>query len=330
MPSITPSVAGSQQPVFDPAKDTASPPGQMNSTPPPGDGLTLDLYGPDTSAPIGHDESEVDADDFDVLDFDGDFADLLADVRQEDRPRVREGSAQIESKPMPSAHAPAPAPLNNELQQKASATLASNPGEFFGFVAKNTNPNSLWFRIKNLAGIIADLFQLKKPTLALHQNCVHCSVAVDETLAQFAEKRSASTPNLYQVTTRKPAAFFALYGKDPDSVPARPNALLEQLRDCIPPGSRACITVPVAGQYLSHAMNFVRMDDRDFIICGQQNKVYDLSLPTDVQHFYERYNVNPDEDQRPLCYLITGEAPSHAPQDQAKVDAAPQPEHIRA
>jgi len=200
--------------------------------------------------------------------------------------------------------------LNAELKQRADC-LDAAPKDFLQFVAKNTNPRRTWFSFKNVLNIIAELISLKKPALVLNRNCVHCAQAVDRTLAHFTSEGHSDEPKLYQVAEGGRGNFQALIAllggrilPDQDK-----ETFVRTLSDEIGKGSRGCISIPVKNYPFSHAMNVVYMADGHgpYIICGQQNRVYNLRNDADLEHFWNRYELR--EDSATLI-VRTGQAPS--------------------
>lgn len=255
----------------------------------------VDLYAPTAYDPIsqpGLTESE-----FETIETQFTFESLV----KQDETGIQSG---LETKFLPED-----ARLNHELNVCAKRELNAHPEGFLKFVSAHTNPRRAWFSFKNLLHIIADYVSLRKPTLLLNANCVHCAAAVDRTLSQFtAEGRDSSAPKMYQVAEARPGCFTALmseqYGQ---SVDAEANFVYE-LKEVIDRGSRGCISIPVKNRKFSHAMNVVHMADGGgiYIVCGQQNRVYNLNDPADLQHFWGRYEIQPG---RSALIARTGRAP---------------------
>lgn len=256
----------------------------------------VDLYVPaPRDIPPG---SEITQDEFELIESEHSFESLIS--------HKTEAGAPAGTK---TAFLPDDAPLNHELNLRAEKDLDTQPQDFLKFVSKNTNPHRTWFSFKNLLHIIADLVSLKKPTLVLNQNCVHCAAAVDRTLAQFTpEGRGTNAPKLYQVAEGRRGSFEALMSQNPGQALQDRGRFVQDLTEVIGKGSRGCISIPVRNYPFSHAMNVVHMADGGgpYIVCGQQNRVYNLSEPTDLQHFWDRYEIQPD---RMAIIARTGQAP---------------------
>ena len=179
-------------------------------------------------------------------------------------------------------------------------------------MARNTNPQRTWLSFKNLLHILTDLISLKKPTLVLNQNCDHCARAVDQTLAQLTPQgRGPDTPRLHQVAEGRRGAFEALINQRPGRALQDQGAFIRELTEAISEGSRGCISMPVKGRPFSHAMNVVNMAGGNglYIVCGQQNRVYDLNDPGDLEHFWRRYEIRQDQA---AIIARTGKAPETA------------------
>ncbi len=278
-PVRTESLQTIQSPIQDPALDDF-----------------VDLYAPASQdMPLNGDITQ---DEFNVIETEDSFAELIHQRTETAAPTG-----------MKTAFLPDDAPLNHELNLRAERDLNTQPQDFLQFVAKNTNPHRTWFSFKNLLNIIADFISLKKPALVLNQNCVHCAQAVDRTLAQFTpEGRSSNTPKLHQVAEGRRGSFEALMNQHPGHTLQDQGTFVQELTTAIGKGSRGCISIPVKNYPFSHAMNVVHMADGGgpYIICGQQNRVYNLSAPTDLAHFWDRYELRQD---RLAIVTLTGQAP---------------------
>ncbi|MGB3276790.1 MAG: hypothetical protein WBA82_11430 [Castellaniella sp.] len=268
----------------------------LNQQPDPDLDDFVDLY-----APAPRDmppSSEITLDEFDLIESEHSFESLISQNTAADIPAG-----------LKTAFLPDDAPLNHELNLRAEQDLNAQPQDFLKFVSKNTNPQRTWFSFKNLLHIIADLVSLKKPTMVLNQNCVHCAAAVDRTLAQFTpEGRGSNAPKLYQVAEGRRGSFEALMNQHPGQALEDQSQFVQDLTEVIGKGSRGCISIPVKNYPFSHAMNVVHMADGGgpYIVCGQQNRVYNLSEPTDLQHFWDRYEI---QQGRMAIITKTGQAP---------------------
>ena len=182
--------------------------------------------------------------------------------------------------------------LNAELSQQFSI---NRPDIFFGFVANHTNPNRIEYSLRNFLLLVIVMIMTGKFSFVLQRNCVHCTHAVDRTLAQFiADSGPESEPQMYQLAERNAGAFVGIKGSKLDIALTRTaiNEVLYIIEDQVPAGKRAGIRVPVAGLPFAHAMNYVHLDSGEkFIICGQQRTRCNLQLPTDVIAFHTNYNV---------------------------------------
>lgn len=69
--------------------------------------------------------------------------------------------------------------------------------------------------------------------------------------------------------------------------------------------------MPVKGRPFSHTMNVVNMAGGNglYIVCGQQNRVYDLNDPGDLEHFWSRYEIRQNQA---AVIARTGQAPETA------------------
>lgn len=216
--------------------------------------------------------------------------------------------------------------INGLLHEKLAAREPENkPIEFLSLVAQNTNPGWASFAWDNFVQAIKACFEAKSLSpllnLGLSLNCVYCTRAVDLTLHQAFSglHGNAEQPHLIQVAEGRPAAFTSIF-HDVQSFSSRNGdaRYLEQLKDAIKPGQRACITVPVTGVKgrFSHAMNLINLGpassgapDRIFIICGQSGRVFDLQNDSDTEAFYARHtNDSPDDYENDVKYAISSNA----------------------
>ena len=223
--------------------------------------------------------------------------------------------------------------LNNRLSQELSSH-PNKPEAFFGFIAKNTNPNRISYLFQNIFSAISNFLTGKKLDTVVERNCVHCTQAVDKTLAQFCSNRATENPDLFQVgepgrgeflhitsTSGSKEQFRSLTHKS-DALSVLKEAVLNtddspstDPKDATSNHKRACFSIPVRGQPHSHAMNYVHYDDnKEFVICGQTGTVYDLSRAQDRNLFNSYYGVAESEGRpRVLQVLVTGEAPKELP-----------------
>ncbi len=259
----------------------------------------VDLYGP--ASPKVSSGQEVSPDEFELIETEDSFDMLISQDARESTPAGTK-----------TTFLPDDARLNDELGLRAERDLNANPKDFLQFVARNTNPQRTWFSFKNLLNILTDLISLKKPTLVLNQNSVHCARAVDQTLAQFTPQgRGPDTPRLHQVAEGRRGAFEALINQHPGLALEDQGAFIRELTEAIGEGSRGCISMPVKGRPFSHAMNVVNMTGGNglYIVCGQQNRVYDLNDPGDLEHFWSRYEIRQNQA---AVIARTGQAPETA------------------
>jgi hypothetical protein len=202
---------------------------------------------------------------------------------------------------------PADAELDHQLENDAGL-LNHQPETVLKFIAKNTNPRRIVYIFQNILTLITEFLKSGKANMVVERNCVHCTQAVERTLAQFplAEKQK---PRLFQVKNPGQGEFIGIS----PSVTAREltneSNLLDVLRSLVQPNERACIGVPVLGKPYSHAMNYVRYDKDEFVICGQTGTVYNMTSVTDQDKFAARYGVEKQAGDRFLQVIVTGQAP---------------------
>lgn len=229
---------------------------------------------------------------------------------------------------------PVNAELDNELTALAS-DINHNPKSVLQYVAKNTNPKRIWFNLKNLASIIKDLITFNKPLFILNKNCILCANAVDDTLSSMCNQNSQARMN--QAATRHAVRSVDLYlgslepSNDTKTFLSERNSVIPGLLERVETGRRACISVPVNGYPFSHVMNLVRMPDdgsseqsnRNFIICGQMGRIWDLGVQADIDDFHSRYGDRTNTHSAGVVTILeTGYAPSAMRPSQVSLGAS--------
>lgn len=248
------------------------------------------------------------------MDDDDDLVDLDVDEKAE-------AVALLEASPC--TYRAASDVLKAELKDMlAAGDLETDPRKVLELITQNTNPSWLAFSWSNLVDALKACYEKVSfsplVNIVFSQNCVHCTRAIDQTLAQmlaFSQGKSDDL-DLIQVDQGKADDFYRIHGamnskglavKDEQGV-----HFLEHLQKAILPGERACIAVPVksVGGKFSHAMNIINLGpapdkggDRCFILCGQTGRVYDLADPSDVSRFCDRYD-SPDPETQSVQYAL--------------------------
>jgi hypothetical protein len=202
---------------------------------------------------------------------------------------------------------PADAELDNQLENDAGL-LNHQPEIVLKFIAKNTNPRRIVYIFQNILTLITEFLKSGKANMVVERNCVHCTQAVEKTLTQFplAEKQK---PHLFQVKNPGQGEFVGISPSVTAQELTGERDLLDVLRSLVQPNQRACIGVPVLGKPYSHAMNYVRYNKNEFVICGQTGTVYNMTSVTDQDKFAARYGVEKQEGGRFLQVIVTGKAP---------------------
>ncbi len=261
-----------------------------------------------------------DSDSMQMVD-DGDLVDL--DVGEK-----AEAAALLEARPC--TYRAADEALKTELKDMlAAGDLQNDPKKVLGFVARNTNPHWLAFSWNNLVDALKECYEKVSLSPLVHivfsQNCVHCTRAIDQTLARMLafSQGKADALDLIQVDQGKPDEFYRIHGAmHSKGLAVKDEAgvhFLAHLQAAVQPGQRACIAVPVkaVGGKFSHAMNIVNLGpapnkagDRCFILCGQTGRVYDLADPSDVSRFCDRYD-SPDSEAQSVKYALPSQEADH-------------------
>ena len=199
---------------------------------------------------------------------------------------------------------------NNALGSQLATRFEQNPKGALSFLSKNVNPNKIGGMIKNLLKILSNPFRSKK---VLKQNCLFCAKAVDANLAQLASPGRSGSIRLYQTKMASEGALDQVNRSTLDSTFAidGKTSAMEMLRNKVPRGKTAIITMPFKTRGFSHAMNLIHSTKGNlFVIDGQNGKTYDLQNAKDSRSFQSKYwNASNSGFPSIANIYVTGAAP---------------------